>query len=250
MEFGPILRDLAMDAKLIVVGGEHQNKEISLKLPAVVGRGRGVTLTLPHPLVSRKHCMIFESDGLLAVRDMGSLNGTFINNERITEAVLPSGQLLTIGTVTFRAVYEAGTAGTAAPKAPNASKQSSGGRASAKAVAAASPKVEPRAATKASTPKAPPTAPVAAASAEADEDVDFMEVEDVEDAVQDAVQDTDTRTIDQPSLGKRPAATASPAAASKPAATPAAQPQARKPWDDDDADADADDDLTEFLKDL
>ncbi len=96
-----------MDVKLVVVGGDAKATEVKLKLPAVIGRGREATLTLPHPLVSRKHCEIFESDGHLVVRDMGSLNGTFVNNERITEAILPPGDLLTLGTVTFRAVYDA-----------------------------------------------------------------------------------------------------------------------------------------------
>lgn len=100
-----------MDVKLVVVGGDAKATEVKLKLPAVIGRGREATLTLPHPLVSRKHCEIFESDGYLVVRDMGSLNGTFINNERITEAVLPPGELLTLGTVTFRAAYQPSAAG-------------------------------------------------------------------------------------------------------------------------------------------
>jgi predicted component of type VI protein secretion system len=94
-----------MHAKLVVVGGDAKAAEIKLKLPTVIGRGRDASLTLPHPLVSRQHCEIFESEGQLMVRDLGSLNGTYINNQRITEAVLPSGDLLTIGTVTFRAVY-------------------------------------------------------------------------------------------------------------------------------------------------
>jgi hypothetical protein len=94
-----------MDVKLVVVGGDAKTKEIVLRLPAVIGRGRGCTVVLPHPLVSRRHCTIFESQGQLMVRDMGSLNGTFVNNSRITEAVLPPGELLTVGTVTFRAVY-------------------------------------------------------------------------------------------------------------------------------------------------
>lgn len=97
-----------MEAKLVVVGGDANAKEVKLKLPVIVGRGRDVTLTLPHPLVSRLHCEIFESNGHLVVRDLGSLNGTYVNNHRVTEAVLPPGELLTVGTVTFRAVYAAG----------------------------------------------------------------------------------------------------------------------------------------------
>lgn len=95
-----------MDAKLIVVGGEVKTTEVKLKLPSIVGRGKGAGVLLQHPLVSRQHCEIYEHEGQLAVRDLGSLNGTYINNTRLTEpTVLPSGDLLTIGTVTFRAEY-------------------------------------------------------------------------------------------------------------------------------------------------
>jgi pSer/pThr/pTyr-binding forkhead associated (FHA) protein len=95
-----------MDARLMVVGGDARPMEIKLRLPVIIGRGRQATLAVPHPLVSRKHCEIFESNGYLVVRDLGSLNGTYVNNRRVTEAVLPPGQLLTLGSVSFRAVYE------------------------------------------------------------------------------------------------------------------------------------------------
>lgn len=94
-----------MEAKLVVVSGNAKSQEIPLRLPAIVGRGRDATVMLPHPLVSRRHCEIFEANGYLMVRDIGSLNGTFVNNERVTEAVLPPGGLLTLGSVTLRAEY-------------------------------------------------------------------------------------------------------------------------------------------------
>ncbi|MGV3606563.1 MAG: FHA domain-containing protein [Planctomycetaceae bacterium] len=98
---------MGLNAKLVVVGGEVKTTELKLRLPSTIGRARGTSIVLQHPLVSRQHCEIFEADGHLRVRDLGSLNGTFVNNERITsDVLLPPGELLTVGSVTFRAVYE------------------------------------------------------------------------------------------------------------------------------------------------
>jgi pSer/pThr/pTyr-binding forkhead associated (FHA) protein len=102
---------MPLSAKLVVVGGDVKTAEIKLRLPTTIGRGRGTTIMLPHPLVSRQHCELYENGGQLMVRDLGSLNGTFVNNQRVTESPLPPGELLTIGTVTFRAVYDAEAAG-------------------------------------------------------------------------------------------------------------------------------------------
>ena len=97
-----------LQAKLIVVGGDAKAKEIDLNLPTIIGRGREVSLTLPHPLVSRQHTELFEKGGYLYVKDLGSLNGTYVNNRRIdSEHQLKPNELLTLGNVTFRAVYDA-----------------------------------------------------------------------------------------------------------------------------------------------
>lgn len=96
-----------LKAKLVVVGGDARAAEVSLKLPTVIGRGKEANLTVPHALVSRQHAKIFEKEGKLVVRDLGSLNGTFVNNTKIDkEQTLEPDQLLTLGNVTFRAVYE------------------------------------------------------------------------------------------------------------------------------------------------
>lgn len=95
-----------LDVQLVVVGGDAKSAEIRLKLPTVIGRGKEANLTVPHALVSRRHTEIFEQDGRLMVRDLGSLNGTFVNNSKIDGAkVLEPNQLLTLGNITFRAVY-------------------------------------------------------------------------------------------------------------------------------------------------
>jgi len=92
--------------QLVVVGGDLEANEVQLELPATIGRGRDASLSLTHPLVSRQHCEFVELNGRVLVRDLNSLNGTFIGSERITEAVLKPGDLITVGTVTFRAGYQ------------------------------------------------------------------------------------------------------------------------------------------------
>jgi predicted component of type VI protein secretion system len=91
-----------------VVGGEAVAAEYALSLPAVIGRSRSASIKVPQALVSRRHCELYEEQGHLVVRDLGSLNGTFIGSDRISQdTVLPPGGLLTIGSITFKAEYEA-----------------------------------------------------------------------------------------------------------------------------------------------
>ncbi len=105
-----------MDAKLVIVGGKANKGPISLKLPTVIGRSREADLTVAHPMISRQHCRLFEVDGLLKIRDLGSLNGTFIGEEKITEADLYPQSQFTVGPLTFRVDYEyAGPVGAPPP---------------------------------------------------------------------------------------------------------------------------------------
>ena len=95
-----------MDITLVVVGGKINTSEVRLSLPTVIGRGQDCKLKLPQPLVSRRHCELFEQGGRLYVRDLDSMNGTYVGSERVGEAELPHQGLLTVGAVTFRALYD------------------------------------------------------------------------------------------------------------------------------------------------
>jgi hypothetical protein len=97
---------MSMQAKLIVVGGKASKREVLLKLPSTIGRSREADLTVAHPMVSRKHCEAYEVGGLLMIRDLGSLNGTYVGGKRIREAPLPPNREFTVGPLTFRARYE------------------------------------------------------------------------------------------------------------------------------------------------
>lgn len=94
-----------MDAKLIIVGGKANKSEIGLKLPTIIGRSRDADLTMAHPMVSRQHCELYEVGGLLKIRDLGSLNGTFVGGEKIQDADLYPDTEFTVGPLTFRVAY-------------------------------------------------------------------------------------------------------------------------------------------------
>jgi len=96
-----------MEAKLVVLSGKTNKREISLRLPTTIGRSRDAGLTVAHPMISRQHCQISESGGLLKLQDLGSLNGTIVGNQRVTEAYLRPGDEFRVGPVTFRVLYEA-----------------------------------------------------------------------------------------------------------------------------------------------
>ncbi len=53
--------------------------------------------------VSRRHAEFYRHGGIFAVRDVGSLNGTYVNRERIEEAALSGGDEVQIGK--FRLVF-------------------------------------------------------------------------------------------------------------------------------------------------
>ncbi len=91
-----------MNAKLVVVKGAKK-ATIRLRLPTIIGRSPAASVKVPSSLVSRKHCEIASSGGELVVRDLGSANGTFVNDERIEEpTLLFEDDLLRVGPVVMR----------------------------------------------------------------------------------------------------------------------------------------------------
>ena len=54
----------------------------------VVGRKADCDLCLDHKGVSKQHCVVVKTDGLLVLRDLGSTNGTRVNGTRVRRAAL------------------------------------------------------------------------------------------------------------------------------------------------------------------
>jgi pSer/pThr/pTyr-binding forkhead associated (FHA) protein len=68
----------------------------------VVGRKEDCDLRLDHKGVSKMHCVIVKTDGLLVLRDLGSTNGTRVNGQRVRRAALLPNDRLAFGSLHFR----------------------------------------------------------------------------------------------------------------------------------------------------
>jgi pSer/pThr/pTyr-binding forkhead associated (FHA) protein len=103
-------------AFLVVRGSEH----FALDKPVInIGRRLDNHLVLSDPRVSRKHAQIRAKSGQYFVIDLHSSAGTLLNGERVEEAGLKPGDVLTMATVEM--IYGEDTGGppdTTPPYAP------------------------------------------------------------------------------------------------------------------------------------
>lgn len=77
---------------------------------ASIGRSSANDISVPEQHVSRQHAVITYRDGVFMLNDLGSANGTFINDQRVTDAYpLASGDIirLYVPTLTFSAAVTA-----------------------------------------------------------------------------------------------------------------------------------------------
>src|ERR1043165_1543883 len=68
----------------------------------IVGRKDDCDVRLDHKSVSKMHCVIVKTDGLLVLRDLGSTNGTRVNGQRVRRGALMPNDQLTIASFQFR----------------------------------------------------------------------------------------------------------------------------------------------------
>jgi pSer/pThr/pTyr-binding forkhead associated (FHA) protein len=91
-----------MGTSLVVVHVDGRQSEVALHKPLyVLGRATDCSLRIPSGKVSRHHCEIALSDGKVAVRDLGSSNGTYVNRRRVTQTELAAGDMVCVGDFVF-----------------------------------------------------------------------------------------------------------------------------------------------------
>lgn len=93
-------------ALLVVLRGPNTGARFLLDDDRVTsGRHPESDIFLDDVTVSRKHATFERTGGRFVVKDVGSLNGTYVNRERIDESVLQTGDEVQIGK--YRLVFYA-----------------------------------------------------------------------------------------------------------------------------------------------
>ena len=97
-----------MEVKLVLDPGTPQSRTIPLRhAETVVGRRRDCGVRVVSGEVSRRHCLLSFQDGYLSVQDLDSINGTYVNGQRIAgQQVVRPGDRLEIGPAVFLVEYE------------------------------------------------------------------------------------------------------------------------------------------------
>jgi predicted component of type VI protein secretion system len=101
-----------MDLKLKVLQGKNAGHEIAVSATKFfIGRAEDCHLRPGSDLISRHHCVLLVEEGYIGVRDFGSKNGTYVNEDRVIgERELKPGDRLTVGPLHFEVVVAHGLA--------------------------------------------------------------------------------------------------------------------------------------------
>jgi diguanylate cyclase (GGDEF)-like protein len=96
-------RPVAKEACLVVIYGLELGKKYNLNRPQfIIGRSSKADIQIDQEAVSRNHCKIINTGKAILLRDMGSTNGTYINDELIDEYVLRDGDYIKVGRCIFK----------------------------------------------------------------------------------------------------------------------------------------------------
>ncbi|MCK4299038.1 MAG: FHA domain-containing protein, partial [Planctomycetes bacterium] len=83
---------------LRVVQGPDEGKSFDVReLPVVIGRETSTGIRLNDDMASRRHAELMLRNGLLLLRDLLSTNGTFLNDDLVSEAEINPGDRIRVG---------------------------------------------------------------------------------------------------------------------------------------------------------
>src|SRR5438270_258999 len=108
-------------ATLRVLNGSLEGQEIELiPDPQTVGRGSSCNIKIGDAGVSSKHAKVWCEDGVFFVMDLGSTNGTFVNDRDVDREQLSDGDTVTFGMTKAQFVADQPKPRAAPPPPPRA----------------------------------------------------------------------------------------------------------------------------------
>ncbi len=96
-------RPVGKEACLVVIYGMELGKKFNLEGQTIIlGRSAKSDIQIDQESVSRNHAKIMNTGQSIILRDLGSTNGTYVNDELIDEYVLRDGDFIKIGRTIFK----------------------------------------------------------------------------------------------------------------------------------------------------
>lgn len=101
-----ILADMAQMSRpgrirIEIIDGVHKGNKFNVPLPCSVGR-RDADIRIRDMTISKRHISFEASGDKIILKDLNSTNGTFLNGQEVTEAVLSDGDTIKIGDTLLR----------------------------------------------------------------------------------------------------------------------------------------------------
>jgi two-component system cell cycle response regulator len=91
------------EACLVVIYGSELGRKYNLEAPSLtLGRSNKCDIQIDQESVSRAHSKVVNGGRSVRIRDLGSTNGTYVNDELVEERNLVDGDLIKIGRTIFK----------------------------------------------------------------------------------------------------------------------------------------------------
>jgi two-component system alkaline phosphatase synthesis response regulator PhoP len=91
---------------LVVEEGLIREKVFPVTGKVSIGREEGSDIQLSDSSISKQHALVYMVEGQPVVKDLASLNGTFVNGERVGKAGLRGGDTIRVGNTTIRFIQK------------------------------------------------------------------------------------------------------------------------------------------------
>src|SRR5260370_2061948 len=95
-----------MPAKLLYRDAQGRDAAVDVGdgAPVFLGRAADCIIRTDDAMVSRKNCKLSAVGGKFVVEDLGSSNGTFVNEQRVTKQMVKHGDVIRCGSLQVRYV--------------------------------------------------------------------------------------------------------------------------------------------------